>query len=58
VPSSEGGEDTIVGLLNDGDEVAILGEPEEGDDGLTWVEVDTDELGDGYVTTDYLDPEQ
>lgn len=55
-PSTEGGDDTVLDLLQEGDEVELLGDPTEGDDGLTWVEVDSD-LGEGFVTTDFLDPE-
>ena len=56
VPSAEGGDETIVDVLAEGDQVALLGDPEEGEDGLIWVEVETD-LGDGFVSTDFLDPE-
>ena len=54
-PTTEGGEDTVLDQLSLGDEVTIIGEPQESDDRI-WVEVDSD-AGEGFVTTDFLEQE-
>jgi len=54
-PTTEGGEDTVLDQLSLGDEVTIIGEPQESDDRI-WVEVDSD-VGEGFVTTDFLEQE-